>query len=244
MAQPVDESSEKKEGQASIAHLWEYLLPLGLCAGVTVLAVVLWSGKVFDGFERLAYDNLFRTRRSLHGYVEKEWQKQASEEIVIIEYDDLSTNLLRIKGTPPRAYFSKVIERSTGMAKVVGFDYYFPRESYPDSRTAEIDKNVRYWVVRLLFSLQGLQLDPESPARGLSKLSNSQFLTDMGFFREPEAEELEGIDLERWAAFKNEVMRRQEETAGAILAGEKKFDEALRELDPGFVAFLDDESQD
>ncbi|MHC4601626.1 MAG: CHASE2 domain-containing protein, partial [Planctomycetota bacterium] len=244
MTPSEEEKDEKKGGKRGLPRHGETWLPIALGAALTLLAILLWTTGTFGGLERLAYDKLFDLRHSLHGHIEEKWQTQAEEELVIVEYDDVSTSLLRIKGTPPRKYFSKVIERTTGLAKVVAFDYYFPRESYPDSRTAEIDKNVRIWLVRLLYAMKDLQLDPGSPRRGLSQLSKSQFLTDMGFFREPDKEELEGIDIDRWAAFKNEIVRRQEETAGAVVSGEKELDEALKELDPGFVAFLDHEGQD
>jgi len=222
----------------------ECLLPPAIGLVTTLFALLLWQVGVFNGLELLAYDELFDLRHSLHRAKEKAWLDQASREIVIIEYDDVSKSLLRIKGTPPRRFFSKVIERTMGLGKVVGFDYYFPRQAYPDSRTAEIDANLRYNALKLLENFQGLQLAPGQPERGLARFSEKYFLSEMGFFQEPGPEELEGIDPDRWSAFKAEILRRQEETAETVIRGEAKFDALFRKLDPGLVEALEGEGED
>jgi len=237
---PDSLENESQGSPGARGRLQGLLWPVGVALVLTLVATVLWSADVFLGLDRLAYDGMFDLRRRVHPGRQVRWQEQAAEEIVIVEYDDVSKSLLKIKGIPPRRYFSRLLATTAGASKAVLFDYYFPRQGYPDSRTQEIDRNLHYNLEKLLGKLRRLPLEAaDADPMGLDRFSEKTFLEEMGIFGDPGPEALAGLDTKRWEAFLEEIRLRQAETVERIRSNEESIDGVLRKLDPAVVYLLE-----
>ncbi|MHC5079798.1 MAG: CHASE2 domain-containing protein, partial [Planctomycetota bacterium] len=195
----TQERSATKKGR-------DLLVPFAIAFVLLLLPILLWKAGALRGFERLAYDSLFRLRHRLHPSTETQWHEAAKSRIAIIEVDDISYDLLRIKGAPPRRFFARVIEKSTkAKAKVVGFDYWFPRQEYPDSQLAQIHKNLLINAKKALEKFQGIRTGSETPAKGFASGSEREFLADFGLLDAEDQATLREHEIERWRAYFAEV---------------------------------------